>query len=165
MIILNFGFSIVILSSALPLSSIRIFMLLPNQGPERTCLLNGKVKRKTYIERCMSPLSLYYIWFPPVAQVAIHGDVAKFNGDLFSIHIFPVLHDASTLLKLTFRVLRTPFGWGVCCLLTAHPDEADGFNRLRDTCQTCWKWFFCFVTCWIDQWDLIPEYLSLMSDI
>lgn len=27
--------------------------------------------------------------------------------------------------------------------------RADGFDRLRDTCQTCWKWFFCFVTCWI----------------
>lgn len=59
MVTLDFGFSI--LSLALPLSSIKSFMLLPNQGPERTCLLNGKVKRKTYAELCMGPLSFYFI--------------------------------------------------------------------------------------------------------
>lgn len=95
---------------------------------------------------------LYLIPPLPVTQVAVHGDVAKSNGDPFYLY----LHISSLTLSCPSlcwtwhaRYLKRPLAEVYAVAYPPIPMRAARFDRLRETCQTRLKWSFCFVTCWL----------------
>ena len=53
------------------------------------------------------------------------------------------------MLNLTCRILRMPFGWGVCLSPTAHPREGSLVHRAQRNMPNPLEMVLCFVTCWL----------------
>ena len=93
-----------------------------------------------------SSFILWYLIPPlPVTHIAVHGDVAKSNGDPFYLY----LHISSLALSCPSLCWTWHAGYLGCPLAEVYalvplpiPGRAAWFTGLRETCQTRLKWFF-----------------------